>query len=218
MGKQFLMVKAPRSFKMTGTTCPLTQHYITRTWIFQVFAVTFRVLRVVPVGYTFVWSDVFYAGRTHCHKVEQYVTCQKLHGMGVACCHPQAKPSIVLVTIFPAQPDHLTWIWKQHQVSPKYQYSQLAWSHILVQLTCAISDDHTDPASWLVIVYGKCNEILNPPSYISQITHTFNCILHSYQLGGVFHFEGDTVQRGQYRQFSHNALFHSTVLLLNRYL
>ena len=80
---------------------------------------------------------------------------------------------------------------------------QLTWHHILAQLSCTIHIKWSQRPYIIVIVYGKCNEIFNPPSYISQITHTFNCILHLYQLGGVFHFDDDTVQWGQYRQFSH---------------
>lgn len=183
-----------------------------RTWNFQVFSVTFRVLRVVSRGYTLLWSDTMYfivwmhhAGITYCHKVEEYVICQQLQGMEVVCSQPQALSSIILVTIFPAQPDHLAWRWMHHQVPPTHQYLRTNLHGITAYRWLAqyISDDHRDPASWLVIVYGKCNEILNPPSYIPQITHTFNCILHLYHLGGVFHSDSDTVQWGQYRQFSH---------------
>jgi len=53
------------------------------TWIFQVFSVTFMVLRVVSRGSTLLWSGTMYfivwlqhAGITHCHKVEECVTCQ----------------------------------------------------------------------------------------------------------------------------------------------
>jgi len=100
-----------------------------RTWIFQVFSVTFRALRVVSRSCTLLRSDTMYftvwlqhAGITHCHEVEEYVICQKLEGMEVVCSQPQARSSLILVTNFPAQPDHLIWRWQQHQVPPTHQY------------------------------------------------------------------------------------------------
>lgn len=108
---------------------PAQWHSITsqRTWVFQVFSVTFSVLKVVFGGYILLWSATMYfivrlqdAGRTYCHQMEEYVTWQKLQGMEVVCSQPQYWSFIILVTIFPAQPDHMTCRWKQHQVPPKH--------------------------------------------------------------------------------------------------